>query len=128
MNWSAFLFSFKGRITRKAFWLTALAAIVFGIALQFALPTPQVDPSVTDPSEAMSQAFGAIPLWFWVVELFLFYVGLAIYAKRWHDQDRSGWWSLLLLVPLIGPIIVLIMCGFIGGTPGPNRFGEQPMV
>ena len=128
MNWSAFLFSFKGRISRKAYWLTLLVGLVIGFALQFALPQPQMDPAVTDPSEAMSQAFGAIPLWFWLVELVLLYIGLAIYAKRWHDQDRSGWWSLLLLIPLIGPIIFLVMLGFIGGTPGPNRFGESPMV
>lgn len=128
MNWSAFLFSFKGRVTRKAFWLFFLAMIVLAILMNMAIPQAEIDPAVTDPSLALSQAFGAIPAWYWLVQLVLLYISLAVYAKRWHDQDRSGWWSLLLIIPLIGPLIVIVMLGFIGGTPGPNRFAEGPMV
>lgn len=47
---------------------------------------------------------------------------------RWHDQDRSGWWTLLLLIPIIGALAVIVMIGFIGSTPGPNRFGNEPMA
>ena len=131
MNWGKFLFSFQGRISRKAFWLYILASIVLGVLLNFALPAqPVLDPSAT-PEQAMAAVsgyYGAIPFWYWLVNLVLFVIGLAILAKRWHDQDRSGWWSLLLLVPILGGLIVLIMCGFIAGTPGPNRFGEGPMA
>jgi len=127
LNWSAFFFSFKGRVSRKAFWLFFLAMLVLGILMNFAIAQPEPAPGM-DPAEAMSQAFGAIPAWYWLVQLVFLFVALAVYAKRWHDQERSGWWSLLLLIPLLGPIIVLIMLGFIGGTPGPNRFGEEPMA
>lgn len=131
MNWGKFLFSFQGRISRKAFWLYILASIVLGVLLNFALPAqPVIDPSATPEQAmaAMSGYYGAIPFWYWLVNLVLFVIGLAILAKRWHDQDRSGWWSLLLLIPFLGGLIVLIMAGFIAGTPGPNRFGEGPMV
>lgn len=131
MNWGKFLFSFQGRISRKAFWLYIVASIVLGVLLNFALPAqPVIDPSAT-PEQAMAAVsgyYGAIPFWYWLVNLVLFVIGLAVLAKRWHDQDRSGWWSLLLLIPLLGGLIVLIMCGFIAGTPGPNRFGEGPMA
>ena len=46
--------------------------------------------------------------------------------KRWHDRDKSGWWMLIALVPIIGTIWFLIELGFLAGTPGPNRFGPPP--
>ena len=51
--------------------------------------------------------------------------GLAISVRRLHDTDRSGWWFLLWVIPLIGTI-VLIVWWVQQGTPGPNRFGPNP--
>lgn len=47
--------------------------------------------------------------------------------KRWHDIDRSGWWVLLNIVPVIGGLACLIANGFIGGTDGPNQYGDDPL-
>lgn len=49
----------------------------------------------------------------------------AVTAKRWHDRDKSGWWSLIGLIPF-GSIWMLVECGFLKGTDGPNRFGGHP--
>lgn len=127
MDWGKFLFSFQGRISRKAFWLFLLAMIVINVVIGLLQPQPQIDPAM-DPAAAMSLAFGATPWWSWLLSVVFLFVSLAVYAKRWHDQDRSGWWSLLMLIPIIGWLIGLIMLGFIPGTPGPNRFGEGPMA
>lgn len=35
---------------------------------------------------------------------------LAVGARRLHDVDRSGWWQLLFLIPLVGLIVVLFWC------------------
>ncbi len=50
-------------------------------------------------------------------------VGFAV--RRLHDLDKSGWWWLLMLIPLVnlGMIIYLL---FFAGTSGENRFGEPP--
>ena len=48
--------------------------------------------------------------------------GCAVGARRLHDTDRSGWWQLLFLVPVLG-WIVLIVFWCQRGTEGPNRFG-----
>jgi uncharacterized membrane protein YhaH (DUF805 family) len=56
----------------------------------------------------------------------LFWVGLAVHIKRWHDRDKSGWWVLTGFIPVVGPIWSLIECGILDGTPGPNRFGLSP--
>ena len=56
-----------------------------------------------------------------------FWAGLAVTAKRWHDCDRSGWWILIELIPIIGDILVFVVLGFCKGTAGPNRFGPDPL-
>ena len=49
----------------------------------------------------------------------------ALYIRRLHDTDRSGWWILISVVPIIGSIVLLIF--FIqNGTAGENRFGPDP--
>jgi len=47
-------------------------------------------------------------------------------SKRYHDLDRSAWWLLLLLIPLIGLVIVLFELGFKRGSVGENGFGSDP--
>ena len=52
---------------------------------------------------------------------------ITVGVRRLHDQDKSGWWLLLLLIPFIGFIVLLIW--FIQrGTDGPNRFGPDPLA
>lgn len=47
----------------------------------------------------------------------------AVLFRRLHDTDRSAWWLLLLLIPIVGWIVILIFnCQ--SGTPGENRFGR----
>jgi uncharacterized membrane protein YhaH (DUF805 family) len=48
---------------------------------------------------------------------------IIVYIKRFHDRDKSGWWVLIALIPIIGALWILIELGFLKGTPGPNRFG-----
>lgn len=53
--------------------------------------------------------------------------GIAVTVRRLHDLDRTGWWILLGLIPLIGWIILLIWY-VTKGTDGPNRFGPDPLA
>lgn len=125
MDWMKFLFSFDGRISRKAFWLFFVASLVVGIALNFVALAPMMSAAMENPEAA---AAVSMPIWLWIVLIPLIWISLAVQAKRWHDQDRSAWWILIGLIPFVGGLIVLIMCGFIAGTPGPNRFGQGPMA
>ena len=54
------------------------------------------------------------------------WAGIAITVKRLHDLGRSGWHWFLLAVPLYNVYLGLVLL-FGRGTPGPNRFGPDPL-
>jgi uncharacterized membrane protein YhaH (DUF805 family) len=58
-----------------------------------------------------------------VVWLLAIWFNFCITAKRYHDRNKSAWWFLFQLVPLIGPIWALIELGFLGGDLSDNDFG-----
>ncbi len=55
----------------------------------------------------------------------VFIPSLACQIRRFHDQDKSGWFALLNFVPYIGGLIVFVMM-FLEGTKGDNKFGPDP--
>jgi uncharacterized membrane protein YhaH (DUF805 family) len=60
-----------------------------------------------------------------LVELALFLPSLAVAVRRLHDIDKSGWWLLVGLVPLIGWVFIIIWA-CTKGSLGANRFGPDP--
>ena len=50
---------------------------------------------------------------------------ISVGVRRLHDMGKSGWWSLVLLVPFVGVIIMLIMCAQ-PGESGSNQYGSDP--
>ena len=110
MSSSQLFTSFEGRINRSTFWLKGVLPL-FAISLVAAL---------------IDRMIGAGSILAGLVGLVLIIPNLAVAAKRWHDRDKSGWWMLIALVPIIGWIWVLVETGFLAGTSGPNRFGADP--
>lgn len=60
-----------------------------------------------------------------LMNLLVLWPAIATSVKCWHDRDKSGWWVLINLIPVLGTLWVLVENGFLRGTPGPNRFGED---
>lgn len=101
--WGWLLFSFRGRINRTLFWFgfpIAAATYLF----PFALLKPASDPS------------GRLE-WLTVPASILFIFGgwmlLAVAIKRLRDRGKSGLWLLIILIPLIGPLWLLVELGFL---------------
>ena len=119
------LFSFQGRINRAKFWLVhvvmwVVVLVVFGTILGSA--------AVSSDPQAALQSVGVVGgLILLVVYILALWIGLAIAAKRWHDRNKSAWWILIVFVPAVGGLWYLIECGFLKGTPGPNKFGSDPL-
>jgi uncharacterized membrane protein YhaH (DUF805 family) len=132
MDWKYLLTSFEGRINRQPFWLSILALIVVQwvvmLILGMVLGTSMmgaIDPNMPPDEAAAMATKGLVPII--ILSLIFLYPALAIYTKRWHDRDKSGWWNLIMFVPIIGAIWFLVECGFLRGTDGSNRFGDDPL-
>jgi len=113
---------FSGRSRRKEYWMFALLNVL--IALFVGLVTLVMAVSVSSESAMMVVVTPVLILWF-LLSLVFIIPGLAVTIRRLHDIDKSGWTILLALIPLVGPIVLLVFyCT--EGTPGPNRFGPDP--
>jgi uncharacterized membrane protein YhaH (DUF805 family) len=133
MNIKSLLFGFQGRIRRTHYWLGLLGtSVVFFIVYMILFMV--LGGSAMMASQAgggASQAAGgglAIvgSLLFLVLAVAGLWIGLALQIKRWHDRDKGGVWVLINLIPFIGGVWALVECGFLDGTPGPNKFGPSP--
>jgi len=56
-----------------------------------------------------------------------FLPGLAVFIRRLHDADRSAWWILIGLIPLLGSIVLLVFL-VTEGTRGENDHGPDPRL
>lgn len=113
---------FKGRSRRKEYWLFAL--LVFAVAAVLTLLGMATAGGATGEA-GLAMMTGPFALLIGLFALAIIVPSLAVQARRFHDQDKSGWFVLLNLIPYVGGLVVLVfMC--LDGTPGPNRFGEDP--
>jgi uncharacterized membrane protein YhaH (DUF805 family) len=120
------LFSFEGRINRAKFWIISIAVgIIHDILSYIIYPAVWTESDPATALESVGLVRGILLLVLFVVVV---WIGLAVAVKRWHDRDKSGWWVLIVLVPVVGVLWYLIECGFLRGTPGPNRYGPDPLV
>ncbi len=121
-NLASDLFAFDGRIGRQKFWLMGIVIYLMWVA--FSVLTRFVSAVVSSSGDPQS-AIGVGTLLFWGSAIAGFWMWLAVYAKRWHDRGKSGWWSLILLIPVIGLVWVLVELGFLAGDYGDNKYGGE---
>ncbi len=112
--------NFQGRARRKEYWFFFLFNAIAGFVLDF--------------FDGLLSLQMALRLGFFVYPLGLLsslyclaalLPGLAVVARRLHDSNRSGWWMLIGLVPVIGGIWLLVLM-LLDSTYGPNRYGLNP--
>lgn len=104
--------TFSGRAWRPEYWWFALFSYFGGVILGI------VDRILFGPDVGV---LGAI----WGLALIV--PAVAVGVRRMHDLDRSGWWLLIGLIPLLGALI-LIYWFVQAGTRGSNRYGPEPRV
>jgi uncharacterized membrane protein YhaH (DUF805 family) len=105
--------TFSGRARRSEYWWFVLA---YSIA---AIISAVVDAAIGTGSE-----FGNYGLVGGLLALVLLLPTLAVGCRRLHDTDRSGWWQLLGIIPVVGAIILIVW--FCGDSKPDNRFGPDP--
>lgn len=101
---------FQGRARRQEYWMFFLVNIIISIVIGI------IDGLISD-----STFLGLI------YSLAVFLPSLAVAVRRLHDTDRSGWWVLIGLIPIIGFIVLLVFFAQEGNSE-PNRFGSNPKL
>jgi uncharacterized membrane protein YhaH (DUF805 family) len=107
---------FSGRASRSEYWWWALFNFLVWLAAVV------LDAVIFPGSGRYGTYFGLLS---GIASLALFLPNLAVGVRRLHDTDRSGWWLLISVIPIIGWVVLLIFL-VSSGTPGANRFGPPP--
>jgi uncharacterized membrane protein YhaH (DUF805 family) len=102
--------NFQGRSPRSGYWYWALFSALVSIALNI-LAGGKTD-----------NFFGMLG---GLVSLGLFLPTLGYGVRRLHDINKSGWFILFALIPLVGWIFLLVWY-VKDSEPGTNRFGANP--
>jgi uncharacterized membrane protein YhaH (DUF805 family) len=95
---------FDGRAHRAAFWWWFLFGVLVGIAASI------VDAIIGSSIISLLLALG------------LLLPNISVAIRRLHDTDRTGWWILIGLIPIIGFIVLLIFY-LQKSDPGDNKYG-----
>lgn len=121
------LFGFRGRVNRAKYWLIVLGILVAGL-LPVCAALAGKAALLVDPQElfAAVSPFGDVV--FYVFLAAAMWIWLAVTVKRFHDRDKTGWWVLIVLVPMVGALWYLIEAGFVRGTDGQNKYGSDPLA
>lgn len=99
---------FSGRARRKEYWMGGLINFFIGIIVYL-----------------IDTLLGTYPVLGGLYSLFVFIPFLAVNVRRLHDVGKSGWWYLLIFVPIIGVIWLLVLLAT-DSMPGENQWGPSP--
>ena len=119
MNWYLTVLKkytdFSGRARRAEYWYFTLfnMLIIIGLAL--------IDATIGTFDE--QSGFGLLGGLYMLAVLV---PSIAVLVRRVHDIGRSGWWCFLLLIPIIGPLAILVMT-VLPSADGTNDYGDNPI-
>lgn len=98
---------FTGRARRKEYWMFVLISFLISIAISL-----------------IGHVVG-IPLLSYVYALAVLLPSLSVAVRRLHDTSHSGWWFLIVLIPLVGAVVLIVFLAT-DSMPGPNQYGPNP--
>jgi uncharacterized membrane protein YhaH (DUF805 family) len=101
---------FSGRARRTEYWMFSLINFLIAFALVL-----------------VESALAGSTILYTIYALAVFIPGLAVSVRRLHDTGRSGWWFLILLVPLIGAIAFIVFM-VQDSKEDKNDYGTNPKL
>jgi len=119
------IISFKGRIGRMRYLAYSIGASLLLMAVMMPLVGMSAILGVGAGGEAGMSMLGMLGIAVYYVVAILISV---MYAKRrLNDLNRSGWWFLLFIVPVVNLLLAIYLI-FFPGTDGPNDHGPAPVA
>jgi len=105
---------FAGRARRKEYWFFVLFNFIISVFLSL----------IDFTTGSYSGEFG-MGILSGIYFLLVLIPGIAVTVRRLHDTGRSGWWLLILIIPLVG-LIVLLVFMLQDSEQGDNKYGPNP--
>jgi uncharacterized membrane protein YhaH (DUF805 family) len=105
---------FEGRARRKEYWMFVLFNIIIIVVL-----------ALIDYLTGTFSPRAGVGLLGGLYSLAVLIPSLAVTVRRLHDIERTGWWILIGLIPVIGNIVLLIFM-VLDSEPGTNEYGPNP--
>ncbi len=121
-NFSKYV-TFSGRAARSEFWWWGLFVMVTNLVLSW------VDIALFGTVETgvgRVSGYTDMPVLSSLFLLATLLPSISVTVRRLHDRDKSGWWYWLFLVPIVGPIVLLVWF-ILEGTRGANSYGPDPL-
>jgi len=109
---------FNGRSRRKEYWIYTLVNVIIYAVLYVA--------GLIMISQGSSTVGIALMGIYCIYGLATLVPSLAVSVRRLHDTNRSGWWLLLGLIPIVGLALIVLLA--IDGDPGDNQYGPNPKL
>jgi len=107
---------FSGRARRKEYWYFFLFNIIVSVVLMV------IDVGTGSFDEQIGMGFLS-----GIYTLAVLIPSIAVSIRRLHDTNRSGWWLLIAVIPIIGGIVLIIFM-VQDGTSGENQHGSDPKL
>lgn len=104
---------FSGRSRRKEYWLF----ILFNFVISFVL-------SLVDAAMGTFDAEAGLGVFSGIYSLAVLIPSVAVTVRRLHDIGKSGWWVLVVFIPVIGWLVILIFA-CLNSAPD-NQYGPNP--
>ena len=119
---------FKGRASRTEFWYFILYWAIFYViviavdrVLGFNVINLKTLPfSEYIPLANLFEEVGLLTVIYWPLTIL---PSLAVISRRLHDINRSGWWCLMCVTPLV-VILIIFLCK--KSDENENQFGAKP--
>jgi len=111
-------FSFNGRARRSEYWYFFLFRALLFIAFYFSFVLLSAVPDPGFLRWILTGVFAAVFVW-------ISLAGLAVFVRRLHDTEKSGWWFFLNFVPVLGNIVLLFWLAK-DTLPFENEYGGCP--
>ena len=104
---------FSGRSQRSEYWSFVLLNLVFTVILY------SIDNIIGWNYLMYAGVLSSI------YSLVIVIPGISVAIRRLHDNNRTGWWLFIVLVPLIGAVILIIFYAQ-DSQSGDNKYGPNP--
>ena len=116
--WSNYT-NFSGRARRSEYWFIQLFLILTNLAVA------AIDLALMngDLERFIANGGGGIVGLIWILATVV--PAVAVLVRRLHDTSRSGWWALMVLLPVAGAIVLLVFT-VQDSNPGENKYGASP--